>query len=105
MFIERTPKRGMWLPKNQSEKKDGGVNGLIAVAIDKEKGSQNALKWAIDNLLSRNSTVILIHVKVLAPFLSPSPSLFTLSEYIPYTYYYDYTLVTSNLDYYNTEKC
>ncbi|KAK7410328.1 hypothetical protein VNO78_01032 [Psophocarpus tetragonolobus] len=66
----------MWLPKYQSEKKDG-VNGLVAVAIDKEKGSQNALKWAVDNLLSRSATVILIHIKLLAPSLSPSPSLFT----------------------------
>jgi hypothetical protein len=69
----------MWLPKS-SEKKDG-VNGLIAVAIDKEKGSQNALKWAIDNLLSRSATVILIHVKILAPSLSLSPSIFALSKY------------------------
>ncbi|KAL2637648.1 hypothetical protein AAZV13_06G071600 [Glycine max] len=66
----------MWLPKHHSEKKDG-VNGLVAVAIDKEKGSQNALKWAVDNLLTKSATVILIHVKLLAPILSPSPSLFT----------------------------
>ncbi|CAJ1973825.1 unnamed protein product [Sphenostylis stenocarpa] len=65
----------MWLPKHQSDKKDG-VNGLVAVAIDKEKGSQSALKWAVDNLLVRSSTVILIHVKLVAPILSPSPSLF-----------------------------
>ncbi|KAG5034309.1 hypothetical protein JHK87_009219 [Glycine soja] len=69
-------KRVMWLSKHHSEKKDG-VNGLVAVAIDKEKGGQNALKWAVDNLLTRSSTVILIHVKLLAPTLSPSPSLFT----------------------------
>ncbi|KAL5074213.1 hypothetical protein RYX36_013197 [Vicia faba] len=69
----------MWLPKNQSDKKDG-VNGLIAVAIDKEKGSQNALKWAIDNLLARNATVILIHVKVLVASLSSTPSIFTTSK-------------------------
>ncbi|TKY74623.1 U-box domain-containing protein 52 [Spatholobus suberectus] len=66
----------MWLSKNQSEKKDG-VSGLVAVAIDKEKGSQNALKWAVDNLLIRSATVILIHVKLLSPSLSSSPSLFT----------------------------
>ncbi|KAK7311822.1 hypothetical protein RJT34_10199 [Clitoria ternatea] len=66
----------MWLSKNQSEKKDG-VTGLVAVAIDKEKGSQYALKWAVDNLLTRSSTVILIHVKLLSPSLSSSPSLFT----------------------------
>ncbi|XP_027354171.1 U-box domain-containing protein 52-like isoform X2 [Abrus precatorius] len=66
----------MWLPKNQLDKKDG-VNGLIAVAIDKEKGSQNAFKWAVDNLLTRSATVILIHVKLLSHSFSPSPSLFT----------------------------
>ncbi|KAK6144843.1 hypothetical protein DH2020_021663 [Rehmannia glutinosa] len=40
----------------------GGRNGLVAVAIDKDKGSQNALKWASDNLLTRGQTVVLIHV-------------------------------------------
>jgi len=70
----------MWLPKNRLEKKDG-VSGLVAVAIDKKKGSQTALKWAVDNLLMRSATVILIHVKLLAPTLSPSPSLFVPSKY------------------------
>ncbi|XP_061339330.1 U-box domain-containing protein 52 [Gastrolobium bilobum] len=65
----------MWLPKNHSDKKDG-VNGIVAVAIDKEKGSQCALKWAVDNILTRNATVVLIHVKLLTPSLSSSPSLF-----------------------------
>lgn len=92
MFIERAQedcksliwnqkaKGGMWLPKNHSDKKDG-VNGQVAVAIDRDKGSQNALKWAVDNLLTRNSIVILIHVKTQTPSLSPSPSLFTPCEH------------------------
>ena len=67
------------MPKNTSENKDG-VKGLVAVAIDKEKGSQNALKWAIDNLLTRNATVILIHVRISATSLPSSPSLFTISK-------------------------
>jgi len=71
----------MWLPKNRSDKKDG-VSGLVAVAIDKKKESQSALKWAVDNLLTRSATVILIHVKLLAPSLSPSPSLFAPSKYL-----------------------
>ncbi|KAK7351445.1 hypothetical protein VNO77_10921 [Canavalia gladiata] len=66
----------MWLPRNQTEKRDG-VNGLVAVAIDKEKGSQNALKWAVDNLPTRSSTLILLHVKLLSPSVSASTSLFT----------------------------
>ncbi|PHT58574.1 hypothetical protein CQW23_00937 [Capsicum baccatum] len=42
------------------------LNKLIAVAIDKDRGSQIALKWTVDNLLARGQTVILIHVKVKA---------------------------------------
>ncbi|XVE91134.1 hypothetical protein DITRI_Ditri20bG0130400 [Diplodiscus trichospermus] len=37
-------------------------NGLVAVAIDKDKGSQHALRWAVEHLLSRGQTVVLIHV-------------------------------------------
>ncbi|KAK6915225.1 UspA [Dillenia turbinata] len=53
----------MWLSKGHEhvEKKNGG-DGIVAVAIDKNKGSKNALRWAIENLLSRGRTVILIHV-------------------------------------------
>lgn len=62
----------MWASKGNAEKKDG----LVAVAIDKDKGSQNALKWAIDHLLSRGQTVILIHVKLRSSSsLSATPSL------------------------------
>ncbi|XP_008782816.2 U-box domain-containing protein 35-like [Phoenix dactylifera] len=35
---------------------------LVAVAIDKDKGSQNALKWALDNIVTRGQTITLIHV-------------------------------------------
>lgn len=35
----------------------------VAVAIDKDKGSQYALKWAVDRLLSRGQSLTLIHVK------------------------------------------
>ncbi|PNY15604.1 U-box domain-containing protein 35-like [Trifolium pratense] len=50
----------------------GGGNGLVAVAIDKDKGSQYALKWAADNLLTRGQTVILIHVSQVAGTTSSS---------------------------------
>ncbi|KAL2896804.1 U-box domain-containing protein 52 [Bienertia sinuspersici] len=53
----------MWLSKENTEKKDTS-NQLVAVAIDRDKGSQHALKWAIDNLLHRGQTVVLVHVKV-----------------------------------------
>ncbi|PIA43982.1 hypothetical protein AQUCO_01800209v1 [Aquilegia coerulea] len=55
----------MWLQKSNTEKKEDG-NGLVAVAIDKDKGSQHALKWAVDNVLSRGQTVLLVHVKLRA---------------------------------------
>lgn len=52
----------MWLPKaNNGGKKDTG-KGSVAVAIDKDKGSQHALKWTIENLASRGQTISLIHV-------------------------------------------
>ena len=52
----------MWLPKaNNGGKKETG-SGSVAVAIDKDKGSQHALKWTIENLASRGQTISLIHV-------------------------------------------
>ncbi|KAF1858748.1 hypothetical protein Lal_00044781 [Lupinus albus] len=64
----------MWLQKNSGWDKKDGVNGIVAVAIDKDKGSQNALKWAIDHLLTRNNTVVLIHVNAKhASITTPKP--------------------------------
>ncbi|KAH6817307.1 kinase with adenine nucleotide alpha hydrolases-like domain-containing protein [Perilla frutescens var. frutescens] len=37
---------------------------MVAVAIDKDKGSQAALKWAVDHLLGKGRSVTLVHVKV-----------------------------------------
>lgn len=55
----------MWHPKGHStvsKKGAGGGNGLVAVAIDRDKGSQNAFRWAVEHLLSKSQTVVLIHV-------------------------------------------
>ncbi|KAH7524248.1 U-box domain-containing protein 52 [Ziziphus jujuba] len=76
----------MWLQKYQVEKQ-GGANGLVAVAIDKDKNSQNALKWTIDNLLQRNQTVILIHVKLKTPSYSSMTSI--SSSYSKFSQMYD----------------
>ncbi|KAK1282510.1 U-box domain-containing protein 34 [Acorus calamus] len=35
------------------------VQGLVAVAIDKDKGSQYALKWAVENLVVKGQTIML----------------------------------------------
>ncbi|KAL1098772.1 hypothetical protein V6Z11_D05G120500 [Gossypium hirsutum] len=55
----------MWHPKGHStvsKKGGGGGNGLVAVAIDKDKGSLHAFRWAVEQLLSKSQTVVLIHV-------------------------------------------
>ncbi|GMQ02578.1 hypothetical protein CsSME_00048736 [Camellia sinensis var. sinensis] len=51
----------MWIPRNGE--RNEVINRLVAVAIDKDKGSQGALRWAIDNLLNRGQSVVLVHVK------------------------------------------
>lgn len=51
----------MFVPKTNAVKKGEG-NGLVAIAIDKDKGSQNALKWTIENVVTKGQTVILVHV-------------------------------------------
>lgn len=54
----------MWLPNSNGSTNigKGGRNGLVALAIDKDKASQHALKWAIGNLLKKGQTIVLIHV-------------------------------------------
>ncbi|KAI3698448.1 hypothetical protein L2E82_41999 [Cichorium intybus] len=39
-------------------------NKTIAVAIDRDKGSQCALKWAVDNIVGKGQIVYLVHVKL-----------------------------------------
>ncbi|EFH56837.1 kinase, partial [Arabidopsis lyrata subsp. lyrata] len=66
----------MWMPKNNNVGvKEGGSSGIVAVAIDKDKSSQHALKWAVDHLLQRGQSVILVHVKLRPSPLNNSPSL------------------------------
>lgn len=36
----------------------------VVVAIDRGKGSQAALKWAVDNLVTSGETLTLVHVKL-----------------------------------------
>ncbi|KAM0026950.1 putative protein kinase RLK-Pelle-RLCK-IXb family [Helianthus debilis subsp. tardiflorus] len=39
-------------------------NKTVAVAIDKDKASQSALKWTVDNLVRKGQTVYLLHVRI-----------------------------------------
>ncbi|XP_009610856.1 U-box domain-containing protein 52-like isoform X2 [Nicotiana tomentosiformis] len=54
----------MWLPNNKGSpaNRRGNGTGVVAIAIDKDKGSQYAIKWATDNLVNRGQTLVLIHV-------------------------------------------
>ncbi|XP_062178456.1 U-box domain-containing protein 52-like [Phragmites australis] len=44
------------------ESPDTSSYPLVAVCIDKDKNSQNALKWAIDSLVQKGQTIVLVHV-------------------------------------------
>ncbi|KAK8598032.1 hypothetical protein V6N13_095424 [Hibiscus sabdariffa] len=56
--------------RNGGERKDQ----TVAVAIDKDKGSQYALKWALDHLMSKGQTITLVHVKTRQYSSIPSSS-------------------------------
>ncbi|KAH0450956.1 hypothetical protein IEQ34_021648 [Dendrobium chrysotoxum] len=47
--------------KAPCESNEAGIS-FVAVAIDKGKSSQSALKWALDNLVHRGQTITLLHV-------------------------------------------
>ncbi|CAK7352888.1 unnamed protein product [Dovyalis caffra] len=41
---------------------DDSLVNATAVAIDKDKNSQLAVRWAVDNLTAKNSVIVLIHI-------------------------------------------
>lgn len=45
--------------RGKAEKREEAVT----VAIDKDRGSQYAIKWTIDHLLNRGQALTLLHVK------------------------------------------
>lgn len=53
------------------------------VAIDKDKGSQYALKWAVDSLIGKGKNVTLLHVKVRPSNSLPNAGFF----FPPYLFY------------------
>uniref|UniRef100_A0A5B6Z2J0 RING-type E3 ubiquitin transferase n=1 Tax=Davidia involucrata TaxID=16924 RepID=A0A5B6Z2J0_DAVIN len=67
----------MWTPRSLTGERREIANRLVAVAIDRDKGSQAALKWAVDNLLMKGQTVVMVHVKVKPSPSHSSPSLAT----------------------------
>ncbi|XP_047319551.1 U-box domain-containing protein 52-like [Impatiens glandulifera] len=67
------------------EKKET-ITRLVALAIDKDKGSQTALKWVIDNMLSQGQTLVLIHVDI-----NKSHSQVHLSHSPPKIHHHEYS--------------
>lgn len=61
------------MASNSSNSGDG-INISTAVAIDKDKNSPHAVRWAVENLLKKNSRVFLVHVRtqVLQPRTLPT---------------------------------
>ncbi|XP_031374060.1 U-box domain-containing protein 35-like [Punica granatum] len=63
-------------PALSGRRGDGGAVGSIAVGIDRDNASRQALKWVLQNVSSRYQTVKLVHVlqrSALSPSLSHSP--------------------------------
>lgn len=61
-------------PKILEEDSEEGDSGsrMVAVAVDKDKNSAYAVKWALDRLVVRGETLVLIHVR--PPILTiPTP--------------------------------
>ncbi|CAL0313309.1 unnamed protein product [Lupinus luteus] len=61
------------------QEKKLGAGRVVAVAIENNKTSQYAAKWAVDNLLPKDQCLLLIHVKQKASSIAtPSGSLVAL---------------------------
>lgn len=50
-----------------------GAGRVVAVAIENNKTSQYAAKWAVDNLLPKDQHLLLVHVRQKASSI-PTPS-------------------------------
>lgn len=61
------------MARRNGEKKEE----TVAVAIDKDKSSQQALKWTVDHLLTKGQALTLLHVKQ-NPSSIPTPCLSSL---------------------------
>ena len=51
-------------PHSGTSSDESTTNNLTAVAIDRDKNSASAVKWAVDHLLLTDHSIILIHVKI-----------------------------------------
>nr|XP_023896925.1 U-box domain-containing protein 35-like [Quercus suber] len=65
---------------------DNKKEEVVAVAIDKDKGSHYALKWTVDRLLTRGQVLTLIHVKQRASSLPTQIGNHDVSEEVARAY-------------------
>lgn len=65
----------MWSPPSPGNNGErvAPMARLVAVAVDRDKGSQIALKWDTDNLVTKGQTTILVHVKQCSNESVPQP--------------------------------
>lgn len=60
-----------------------GAGRVVAVAIENNKSSQHAAKWAVDNLVPRDQCLLLIHVRQkVSSIPTPSNSYTSLSLFL-----------------------
>ncbi|ERN05584.1 hypothetical protein AMTR_s00007p00268690 [Amborella trichopoda] len=52
----------MWKSVNHEKRDSEARNQLVAVAVDSDKSSQHALKWASDHLIGKGQLFILLHI-------------------------------------------
>lgn len=69
---------------------DDATNNLTAVAIDRDKNSASAVKWAVEHLLLSNF-IILIHVRV----KNPQTRRYPLSLAHDHCHFYDIIIIMS----------
>lgn len=48
---------------SHSGEPEAGKDSSTIVAVDRDKNSQQAAKWAVDRLMARGSTLQLVHVR------------------------------------------
>jgi len=83
------------------QEKKIGAGRVVAVAIENNKTSQYAAKWAVDNLLPKEQALLLLYVRQRASSI-PTPSNHSTSiSYNSLFYAYMYCLIFCDLnDYY-----
>jgi hypothetical protein len=72
------------------QEKKLGAGRVVAVAIENNKTSQYAAKWAVDNLLPKDQHLLLVHVRQKASSIPTTSNLFSFNSIQSYIYIYIY---------------